>query len=349
LLAYALITSLLLAAPHAARALEPTPRVEVQVAPDMLKLRADRIVSAVAGQLIDVADVDAGDAAAPAQPTCVVRIEEGEQGLVLEFADANGVALSEPRIVSRMPDELAASEAATIVRAFVIARIASAATPPAVASEAPPAVASEAAPLVVAQRDRGVDHGPTASNTGSGHSRSDWRAGFTLLYTGATYAPELSWQNGVRLEGWAQLTSWLHGGFGYVYHPVVEIPNQLATVQVASHDFDAFAGVGHWTTTFGAGAELGLGLTDTERSTSKVRSSLMGAADSSLLSGVAFLRLRGRVRFPEWPRLALDVAPALEVVTGTHALVIQDRGEVALLSPNRVRARVDVGVSLAVF
>jgi hypothetical protein len=316
------------------RALAPSLHLELRIAAGVPEDRAARIRSAVQAQLVDVAVVDDANAvSARTDERSVVLIDEREQQLVLQFMDARGVPLTSPRIVASAAEELEVSEAASIVRAYLVARSESPQAP------GPVAVASTARAPVA--RDE-----PVASPTRAAElPLSSWRGWLSVLYTGTSYAPELAWQSGLAFEAGMKLVPWLHAGASYDFHPPVAIENPLATVIVSRHDFGAFVGFASTGTAFGASLELGGGVTETLRTTRKLDPRLTPVADSALLGGSVMMRLRARVRLPELSRLALDVAPALELVSGAHPLVVDDGSERTLLTPSLVRVRCDVGAS----
>src|SRR5262245_17179422 len=102
----------------AAHAREREPRVVVRFAPQISGIDAARLVSAMRAQLRDTATIDPGATAASA--TCVVDVDRTEAGIVLRFTDGTGRSAGVPRVVAQ-GGEVGASEAATIVRAFVVA------------------------------------------------------------------------------------------------------------------------------------------------------------------------------------------------------------------------------------
>lgn len=127
-------------------------RVLVRFAPQLAGAEATRLASAMRAQLRDTAAVvTSGE---PADAVGVVDVERTEAGLVLRFADRAGNRLASQRLVARS-GEIGASEAAAIVRAFVIAAVegeaASASTPaPAATEEAAAAPATAPATLAAA-------------------------------------------------------------------------------------------------------------------------------------------------------------------------------------------------------
>jgi hypothetical protein len=324
-LAAALALDLALSA-QAAAAPAPEPWVELRIGPGMSETRAAGIRSSVKAQLIDLARTEPAEASARSSPACVVLIDAGDQGIVLRFTDAAGHPLAPPRSIADDADELAASEAGSIVRAFLIARDAS----------------DRAAPAVEAAHDSLAP--PAAS--GEMPAPGEWRGWLTAEYSGTHYAPQLRWQSGIAFELGFALSAWLDAGVRYGVYPAAEIGNELAVVRVTRHDAGAWLGVGTRWAAFAGAVELGGGVSDTLRSTEVRTQRLVPVDDSALLSGSAWLRLRGRVYVPGFARLALDLAPAVELVSGAHPLVIRDRAETRLLTPNLVRFRCDLGISL---
>jgi hypothetical protein len=126
---------------YPANAREGEPRLVVRFSPQISSADAARLASAIRGQLRDTATVDVTAVSPkpiPRQPegrevmtessrgadtvaaTCIVDVDRGEAGIVLRFADGAGRRAGLPRVVAR-GGEIGASEAATIVRAFVVA------------------------------------------------------------------------------------------------------------------------------------------------------------------------------------------------------------------------------------
>ncbi|HKP60887.1 MAG TPA: hypothetical protein VJV78_29360 [Polyangiales bacterium] len=321
---------MLLCASNAASARELLVQLKLSIAPSVPEQQARRLRSAFAAQLIDVAWVQAdADPGEPA-PTYVVLIERTDQGLLLRFADAAGTTLATPRVVESTSDELSASEAASIARAFLVAQAEQAPVTPAQAepASAPPTPALS----------------PAADGDTGTRALASWSGWLSVLYSGTTYAPELAWHSGVTGEAAFKLGVW-YVGASYSFYPTVEITGEPATVHLTQHDFGAFIGVGHAGDALGGSVELGVGLSDTLRATTSAEPELDQLDDSALLSGRALLRVRGRVRI--LPGLALDLAPGLEVVVGAHPLVVDEGAQKTdLLRPNLVRVRCDIGVSV---
>jgi hypothetical protein len=313
---------------HAAAARAPEPWVELRFATGMSEGRAAGIRSAVEAQLIDLAQTEPSEPSARSSPACIVSIDEAEQGLVLRFSDAAGQPLAPPRSIASDSDELAATETASIVRAFLIAQSESERT----------------APAKVAPHDSPELPAASVEATAS----EAWRGWLSAAYSGCNYAPELRWQNGLAFELAFALGAWLHAGVRYGFYPAAEIGNELAVVTLTRHDAGALLGIGARWGAFAGAVELGGGVSDTLRSTEVRTRRLVALDDSALLSGSAWLRLRGRFHVPGIARLAVDVAPAVELVSGAHPLVIREESEARLLTPNLVRLRCDLGIALDV-
>lgn len=369
--------ALVLLSPAAARAREGEPRVVVRVAPEIAPAEASRLVSAMRSQLRDTAIVDVGGD--PSSATCVVDVERRDprecggacEGVVIRFG-------GRARVVPRT-GEIGASEAATIVRAAVVAAIdaagatpeepsraeADASTPPpeAPAAEAAPASTSssaaprpaEAAPAAIpprgsvqtaSERARERPPAPPAAPP------EPWRARFAVLYTGATYAAELPWQSGVRVEGSLALTRGVYAGAAYAFHPPREIAGDLAAVRVSRHAAAAFLGVETSGRVWIVGADAAAGLDDTVRSTSQTSAGLARTADASYAAATFALRLHGRWRPREAYGAGIDVAPAFELAPAGRSLVVERAagGDPATLaSPAVARLRLDVGGTFDLF
>ena len=102
----------------------PSERVVLQLAASVSSDASRRLASAISGQLVDLAHVERASPRPTAEPQsalCAVHIEQSTKGLTLRFVDESGRALAPARVLAASPRELAASEVATIVRAFVVA------------------------------------------------------------------------------------------------------------------------------------------------------------------------------------------------------------------------------------
>jgi hypothetical protein len=393
----ALLLMVVLAFLNTAEALAGAGQVYVRLPADMAAPSARRLVSALQAQLADLAPIDLSEPSAE-RALCVVLITEVDAGLSIQLANARAEPLSAPRLVPGDADELSASQVASIVRAFVVARLdRDQVSVPAVArteraktghtaeqsdaqERAPQADDAQGAPRE-AQRepkpsqaatallasppapDAAADaHSQLASESAGARRpvaidrlRTDhadvWRLRLAALYSGVGYAPELPWQNGLRLETSARLQRWLYLGTGYGYQLPGDINGEGVQVRIQAHSVNAFLGLErHWRN-FGAGLDAGLGALKTWRATTQVVEGLEDTDDFAYWSALGTLRLHGRLRFPALPRFALDLAPALELVGGTRRALV-DTGtseETFVLSPRSVRARVDVGAAFDVF
>lgn len=110
-------------------AAQASARVSLQLAASVPEETGRRLVSAITGQLADLASVDQAPPNAGDPALCAVSIGPYADGLTLAFSDAEGRALGPRRTLSGADSERVASEAATIVRAFVVARIEGRASP----------------------------------------------------------------------------------------------------------------------------------------------------------------------------------------------------------------------------
>jgi hypothetical protein len=204
----ALVALTIIEGPAYAR--ETEPRVVVRFAARLPRNETARLLSALRAQLREIATVDV-ERIAPS--TIVVDIDRIETGLSLRFEDGAGRVVGAPRVVTDS-GESGASEAATIVRAFVVAKTDLGQTEddrsetkraPDVSSELSASIAPP--PL---QNGREPSGSGDTSNAGRknldpdgivGASRAPSRTRIAAFYTGATYASELTWQSGARLEG----------------------------------------------------------------------------------------------------------------------------------------------------
>lgn len=394
----ALLLALSLALPGAGQALAGAGQVYVRMPAGMPAPIAQRLLSALAAQLEDLAPIDLSEPSAE-RALCVVLLTQVEGGLSIQLANARAQPVGAPRIVSGAADELSASQVASIVRAFVVARLdgdqaimLAAAQPESARAKghaeerrdaqerAPPKHGTEPARQAVKrdpeppQAATSLLAAPPAPDAAAGeqslplpessgarrriavdrlvtHDADPWRLRLAVLYSGVNYAPELPWQNGLRVEASARVQRWLYLGAGYGYQLPGEVPHQDVQVRIHAHAVNGFLGLERSWRSFGAAVDLGLGAVRTSRSTTQWVDALDGTPDFTYWSAVGTLRLHGRLRFPALPRLALDLAPALELLGGTREAVVdaETSGETSVLSPRSLRARVDVGAAFDVF
>jgi hypothetical protein len=360
---------------------------------------AQRLLSALEVQLGDLAPIDLSEPS-PERALCVVLVTEVEGGLSIQLANARAQPVSAPRFVPGAADELSASQVASIVRAFVVARLdgeqaivlaaaqresdrakGHAAEQHDAPERAPQAHGTERAAQVAkrepesAQAAASLLAPPPAPDAAAGaqslplpessggrrpgaidrmvsESADAWGLRLAVLYSGVSYAPELPWQNGLRVEASARLQRWLYLGAGYGYQLPGEVTQQGVQVRIHAHSVNAFLGLGRSWRSFGTGVDLGLGAVQTSRATTQVVDpALDDTPGFSYWSAVGTLRLHGRLRFPALPRFALDLAPALEFVGDTREAVVDAEAnrESSVLSPRSLRARVDVGAAFDVF
>jgi hypothetical protein len=395
----ALLLTLGLAFPSAGQALAGAGPVYVRIPAGMPAPIAQRLVSALEAQLADLAPIDLSAPSAE-RALCVVLVTEVEGGLSIQLANARAQPVSAPRFVPGAADELSASQVASIVRAFVVARLdgeqaivlaaaqseseranghaaeqhdAQERAPQAQGTERASqaakrepepaqAAASLLAPPPAPDAAAGAQSLPLPESSGGrrpvaidqmvGKDADAWKFRLAALYSGVNYAPELPWQNTLRVEASARLQRWLYLGAGYGYQLPGEVTQQAVQVRIQGHSVNAFLGLGRSWRSFGTGVDLGLGALQTSRATTQVvDAALAGTPAFSYWSAVGTLRLHGRLRFPALPRFALDLAPALEFVGGTREAVVdlETNGETPVLSPRSLRARVDVGAAFDVF
>jgi hypothetical protein len=395
----ALLLTLSFAFPSAVEALAGAGQVYVRMPASMPAPIAQRLLSALEAQLGDLAPIDLREPNAD-RALCVVLVTEVEGGLSIQLANARAQALSAPRFVPGAADELSASQVASIVRAFVVARldgdhaIALAAArsesdrvnavhatqqhdaqerapqahgaerdpqpvkrepEPSQAAAAllapPPAPAAAAGAQSLPLPESSGGRRPVAVDRMAADDADAWRLRLAALYSGVNYAPELPWQDGLRVEASARVQRWLYLGAGYGYQLPEEVTREAVQIRIHAHSVNAFLGLGRTWRRFGAGLDAGLGAVQTSRTTQVDVDALDGTPGFTYWSPVGTLRLHGRLRFPALPRLALDLAPALELVGGTRQAVVEAEiiGETSVLSPRSVRARVDVGAAFDVF
>jgi len=328
-----LIVSLVVAAgvafPSLAAAAE-RPLVRIDAAADLAPEDAARLTSAIVSQVADVADV----VATADTKALVVRLEKAGQDVTVTLADGAGRPLGKPRVVTG-EGEVAASTAGAIVRAYLVASTSEtrAAEPPLTRPSAPPAPAPPDGP----RRDAPSSPPTLAPHLAAGTVR------FGAYYTGTTVAPELPWQNGVRLEGSVRASRLVYGGLSYAFCPGVTLSRSGVDVRVTRHFVGAFVGLESTGSTFAAGVDVGAGVDVTLRATTNLRSDFVPTAGTTHPSPVLALRAHGRLRAPEVTGLSLDVAPTFEASPGGRAMVLGDLAATPLLTPSEARFRLDVG------
>lgn len=299
---------------------------------------SSRFDSAIRAQLVDVADlVGAND---PGAPTLRVQIARTASGLELVLLDARGVALTKPRLLDG-DDEVAASAAGAIVRAYVVAK----------EENGPAAAAPASAPEPVRPRVPAVVPTKARAETGSADTGTKRSARPLLrlgaLYTGASYATALPWQSGGRLEGSIALGSSAYVGLGYALLPGATVSTPEVDLRISRHGPGAFVGAEVIGERFGVGLDLGAALDVSSRSTTRAAVGLDATTDATYASASFSLRGHGRLRLPEG--IALDLAPALELSPGAPSFALGVEGSPALLAPRAARFRLDVGGTFDAF
>lgn len=337
---------LVLLFPASAHAGDRSPRVVVRFAPSVSKVEAARLVSAVRAQV--------GDAAATTleadmiSSDWIVDVDRSEGGLLLHMTESGAREARATRLVAH-DGELGASEAASIVRAFVLATteqtpnretnanaVDEAEAPVATSTVERMAMSPLPSRSPSSERDRGVvTAGPVL-----------WRARLAALYTGATYAAGLPWQSGARLEGAYAFHRSFYGGLTYAVHPTAEIATETASVRSSRQSGAVFAGIENEHHGWAVGADASVGLERTTRSS--VPSALLTGTATRLAPTFA-VRLHGRWRVPGGRGTALDLAPALEIVPGRDRFVLDAAGSTTELVVASARFRVDVGGTFDLF
>ena len=278
-----------------------------------------------------------------------------KSGLVLQFADSSRRALTAPREMSRLSPELAASQIASIVRAFVLARLemsveageparaqdtevadsedtrapavveaAKAPAPPlgppaekraapegATAPAPPPRTADPLAATAAATEV--VARAPTAQPSFHAGGAFPWRVRLAIAYTGTSYSSRLRWWSGLRAEAFVRVFRPVYLGGGYAYHPPADLSFANASLLLRAHDLNLLIGAAQTWRVLGLGANVGWALRHLQRRTTDSAEPLSPTAQSTRFSHALTLRVHLRVGVPQLPRLALYLAPALEV------------------------------------
>ncbi|WP_394834972.1 hypothetical protein LVJ94_51580 [Pendulispora rubella] len=319
----------------------------VRFTPQVARSDAARLVSAIRAQLRGMAAIELDPGALSL--ACIVDVDRTESGIVLRFIDGMGGDAGAPRLVTR-GGEIGASEGAAMVRAFVTAAVekeneaenpapgALAPTPHPEPSDAPPF----APPPACASEF--TDRAPRAERAGApARSRHPWRGRLAAFYTGATYAAELPWHSGARLEGSYSFVPGWYGGVTYAYHPNVEMPTEAASVRVTRSAGAVFAGVESNGLVGAFGADASAGIEHVTRASSVLKGG--GARIVPLFA----MRLHGRWRLPYGRGAAIDVAPTIELALGQEALFVESKDTATRSVPAVARFRLDVGVTFDLF
>ncbi|MBK8213489.1 MAG: hypothetical protein IPK71_07005 [Myxococcales bacterium] len=305
----------------------PPPRVAVRLDAAFGEAESARLRGAIEAEVRDVATV----VSTTEGPTIVVLVEKSGQGITLSFADARGTVVGKPRSLSG-DDEVVASSTGAVVRAHVVAATSERAEAP---SPVEPALAPSAR-TSEAPTPRDEAPRPAAPHLAPG----TFRVG--AYYTGTTYAPELPWQSGVRLEGSVRATRVVYVGAGYALSPGVTLSGAGVDVGVTRHAPYAFVGLESTGASLALGVDVGVGLDVAVRKTTSTREGLTATASSTFASPVLALRAHGRLR-SAGNGLALDVGPTFEAAPGGRSLVVADTAPVEILGANSARLRIDVG------
>lgn len=362
-------------APCSLATASPVPYVELSLAEELSSETALRLGSAIGGQLADVAQI-ARAPSATQQPLCRVRIDPRPGELLLSFSRLAG-DVGSTRAIRSASEELEASEVASVVRAYVVALLepgsateaarleedlpagepaevaqqaqAVSDAPPA-GDDAPPPATPQEIPVPERVAARPAVEMPALAPWGTHaqrHARPRQPAllWLTALYSGTNYAAELPWQHGTRLEVALRLLSWLHAGLGYGWHPPAPVEHSLATVQLRDHALYALGGAQYVGAGWAVGGDIAVGITRTGRETTRAEAGWQPARDTVFWGSASSLRLRGRLRVPRVARLWLELAPALELATHQHEYRFAPGAWAVVLTPNSVRARLDVGLS----
>lgn len=332
--------------PAFAHARESGTRVVVRFAPQVSTVEASRLTSAMRAQLGETARVTIEADTTATSSDCVVEVDRSDAGLVLHMTDGSGHTAGRTRFVAH-GGELGASEAASIVRGFVLA-----ATKPAVPSlddethdEALSVPATQWIAALPPPTRLLSSPGPERDRATTTRSPAPWRARVAVLYTGTTYALELPWQSGARLEGAYAFFPGVYGGLTYALHPAAELSTESAPVRVSRHSGALFAGIERGRT-WAIGADAAVGLEGT----------MLSSTSAAVLTGAGLrvapvfaLRLHGRWRVPGGRGAALDVAPALELAPGRRRLEVESAASSTQLDFSVARFRVDVGGTYDLF
>ncbi|HEY6878186.1 MAG TPA: hypothetical protein VI299_09205 [Polyangiales bacterium] len=300
-------------------------RVGLRLEPDVPASLQAKLESAIRGQLVDVGVLVDADV------TCRVVIARVGDELTLRFQDAAARQVGDVRTLSLAAEELAATEAATMVRAFVLTRERDVATTLVEPEPASPMRFFALPPVQEVQ-------------VPSVRSRSLGRV--SAFYTGNTYASQLRWQRGLRAELALYLRGWLQVGAGYTFHPAVELDLSGARVRLRDHNLSLLAGFGREGARVGIAGDLIVGATDTVRETVQTSGGLVATGESQRWSANTTLRVRVRLRVVS--RMWLEFAPALELAFAQRDLATRIGEEATVLSPRAARLRFDVGASFEV-
>jgi len=312
--------------------------VRLSIARDVPAQLANRIDSSVRGQLGDVGTL------VESAETCRVQIERDGDALTLRFADVEGRPLGQPRTISLASEELAASEAGTMVRAFVLARVGPLAVEPQAsepdaARPEQPAAQPQSEGMAKAEakstEDRPVAH--FAPPLGGPELRA------SAFYSGESYAEQLRWRQGMRAELSLRIGRWLQLGASYLYEPPTQLRVNEFTIRIRDHRLGGMLGVGRDGARLGLAGDLLVELARTVRETVSSSAPFAGTNRAGRWGALLVVRVRGRVRIVS--RWWLEVAPALELAVAQRAFAVASGATTSIVSPHVVRGRLDLGAS----
>lgn len=362
----ALVALIATAARGAGASPNESTRVVLRFSAQVSRAEVTRLASAIRAQLGDVATLVDRITSADDR---IVEVDRSDAGLVLRLADGAG-RTSRSRLVAD-GGEVGASEAASIVRAFVLATAEASANADAPAAETasalpsardgetrvpnatdepakdtssgptPPRVPGPTREPSPPPATRGATHehdAPTTSTDAGGHAR------VAALYTGATYAATLPWQSGARLEGAYAFVPSAYVGLTYALHPSATIATESATARVSRQSGAAFVGVEKHRGAWAIGADASFGLEG-----SSIASSAALTGGGARVAPLFAVRLHGRWRVPGGRGAAVDLAPAFELAPGQEPLTIDANGSSTELALAAARLRLDVGGSFDLF
>jgi hypothetical protein len=355
---------LLVSANAAAR--EADARVVVRFASGIAAAEAKRLASAMRAQLPETATLVLDEGGRGQAGTFFVDVDRVRGGIELRFRDRTGHGVGGPRMVAR-GGEIGASEAATILRAFVLGvtdgvaaeranevepspRAPSAADATGTPSEPPSARPAEDKPAATAPPSIPTQRSSVENDAAQGDAPiAPWRGRLGALYTGTTYGAGLTWQSGARAEAAFAFVSWIYAGVGYAFHPARQVANDEASVRVGRHSAAVFLGLEHMGRAFGVGVDVGAGVDISSRTTDRTATGIASTSDATQVCPTFALRLHGRWRIPEFRSLALDLAPALELAPAERSLIVEGPVTTTLLDPARARFRLDLGGTFDAF
>jgi hypothetical protein len=305
----------------------------------------------------------AGDLARSRGTLGAFSLERADDGAFLVFFTEPG---GNSTLVRRLPPNaqgarVAVEEAAIVVRSLVQALLeghrigmtseAAAADERELLPEARPPDETPAEEAAAPAGQRESAEGPSAPDEADRVAAHDWPSpsrtrtvAATAAYAGTDFAPDASWQSGFTLGfRWLALSPF-YAAARYTFFPELEGGTTETAVSIARHPAEVVAGyVG--ATRVAANAELGITV---DYVTRRTRSNTAGYEPTPAKArAMVALGARAGVTWAMMPALELGARGGADLLVTSYEYVMPE-GD-AVLSPHRVRPRLDVELALGLW